>query len=716
MSKIFYHASNIGGLKNLLPLSIQHGGDEKVCYFTLFRAYALFYLRDIEINHITCSISNEGVTTYYEEFLNQLKVIYGGRSGYLYACENNTEITAGHTKGVWVAKQTVFPSSSEYIVDVYAEILKFEKKGEIRVIRYESLPDDKKAEIIEKWKGIIIKNNLFILNTQKSRFYAKSFPQAWELAIKTTLNEAIQTMTSEIVSILADNKPTIYLFGSVVLDDFKLGWSDIDIVVLTEREIPEQQAETLVGLRQNMLERYPGNPYFRLFEGGMLSADAFLNNRTERTIYWGTSGQRITDNYKLDSFGTAELLDKGILIYGDDVRGKMKYPTYAQMRDDIARHIETVREHGSSVGWLLDIARGIYTLRTGNVIAKTAAGEWALENELCPDVEAMEKAVSIRKEPTQYSKEDKLVDKAVVLRFADVIDNEFVNTIKRFAESELQHMNIIFNTLSLIRNKDGVSVWRVATNTDSYVMKCFDKTEYRCEITNYQLLNSLGVPTLKVIANTDCSIIIEDIERSEYRLGTADDMNDPNVAKLIAAWYKTLHNNGRKYANTHDFIDEFYRLTIDNIKMVQSKTGTEGLRVWQVIEDNFEQIISSIMELPRTLAYTDFHYSNLSVARDGSSALIFDYNFFYKSYVYSDIRNICWSLSEESKAAFLSVYGGYDEREVIIDDVADTLSGIVMDCQRKNFPKLAKNIAESINDERLLVAVGKLLEKRRTSK
>jgi predicted nucleotidyltransferase len=55
-----------------------------------------------------------------------------------------------------------------------------------------------------------------------------------------TLNEAMQMMTDEIMSILADNKPTIYLFGSVVLDDFKLGWSDIDVAVLTEHEITER--------------------------------------------------------------------------------------------------------------------------------------------------------------------------------------------------------------------------------------------------------------------------------------------------------------------------------------------------------------------------------------------------------------------------------------------------------------------------------------------
>lgn len=141
-----------------------------------------------------------------------------------------------------------------------------------------------------------------------------------------TLNEAIQIMTNEIVTVLADNKPTIYLFGSVALDDFQLGWSDIDILVLTNREIIEQQAETLVGLRQALLERYPGNSYFQLFEGGMLSADAFLQDNNERAVYWGTSGQRITDSYKMDSFGMAELLDRGILLYGEDIRSKMTYP------------------------------------------------------------------------------------------------------------------------------------------------------------------------------------------------------------------------------------------------------------------------------------------------------------------------------------------------------------------------------------------------------
>lgn len=63
----------------------------------------------------------------------------------------------------------------------------------------------------------------------------------------------------------------------------------------------------------------------------MISVNAFLNRKNEHTVYWGTSGQHITDNYKMDDLDIAGLLDSGILLYSDDVREKISYPTYAQM-------------------------------------------------------------------------------------------------------------------------------------------------------------------------------------------------------------------------------------------------------------------------------------------------------------------------------------------------------------------------------------------------
>lgn len=128
------------------------------------------------------------------------------------------------------------------------------------------------------------------------------------------LQKAIDTMKLNIVNILEQNTPSIYIYGSYVLNDFKLGWSDIDILVLTESQITEQQAKSLVGLRQAMLAVKPDNPYYRSFEGGMLTLDAFLSKKTDRVVYWGTSGERITDSYAFDSFGMAELVESSVLL------------------------------------------------------------------------------------------------------------------------------------------------------------------------------------------------------------------------------------------------------------------------------------------------------------------------------------------------------------------------------------------------------------------
>lgn len=60
-------------------------------------------------------------------------------------------------------------------------------------------------------------------------------------------------MKLNMVYILEPNIPSIYTYGSYVLNDFGLGCSDIDILVLTESQITEEQAKSLVGLRQAML-------------------------------------------------------------------------------------------------------------------------------------------------------------------------------------------------------------------------------------------------------------------------------------------------------------------------------------------------------------------------------------------------------------------------------------------------------------------------------
>ena len=249
---------------------------------------------------------------------------------------------------------------------------------------------------------------------------------------------SINKMVREINGILSDCEPSIYMYGSSALNDFRLGWSDIDILVLTEKQITEKQAQKLVGLRQAMLEREPGNPYYRCLEGGMLTLDALLHRGTDRVVYWGTSGERITDSYLFDSFCMTELIESGVLLLGKDIRPQLKVPTFDNLYADVRHHYETIRKYAQktgrsfySFGWMLDIARCIYTLRTGRIITKTEAGEWALENNLCPNPDVLEFSLKVRRNPLDYKEKKQVFDYAETLaepiqRFADVLEKELI--------------------------------------------------------------------------------------------------------------------------------------------------------------------------------------------------------------------------------------------------------------------------------------------------
>jgi len=153
----FYHASNIKDLNVLMPISQLHGSDDKVCYLTTVRAYALFYLRDMELDFVTCGMSGDGIVIYDEKFQGQLEALYRGRSGYLYVCENNGQIEMKR-KGIWASSSSVTVLNAEYIEDVYDAILEAERNGEAVIIRYESLSDEKKLENAEIMKDVRNRN------------------------------------------------------------------------------------------------------------------------------------------------------------------------------------------------------------------------------------------------------------------------------------------------------------------------------------------------------------------------------------------------------------------------------------------------------------------------------------------------------------------------------------------------------------------------------
>ena len=161
-----------------------------------------------------------------------------------------------------------------------------------------------------------------------------------------------------------------------------------------------------------------------------------LNDESGTGVYWGTSGERITDTYMFDSFGMTELIESSVLLCGKDIRNQLKAPEFSELYADVKHHYETIRKYVQksgrsfySFGWMLDIARCIYTLRTGKIIAKTDAADWALENNLCPDPDALRIALEVRRNPLNHKEDKQTFDYAETLaepiqRFADVLEKE----------------------------------------------------------------------------------------------------------------------------------------------------------------------------------------------------------------------------------------------------------------------------------------------------
>jgi len=262
--------------------------------------------------------------------------------------------------------------------------------------------------------------------------------------------------------------------------------------------------------------------------------------------------------------------------------------------------------------------------------------------------------------------------------------------------------------INLIREKFGISVFRVFSGGASYVGKYFSEEQLhgRKEIQYYQILQSIGVPTLEMLAHTDCLMLLKDIEASEtYRLGTEQDMSGCAIARLIAAWFKQLHNSGRNCEGLQglDLLDHPEEdLSTKNITNAIEKSNSHENPFWALLLEHIEGIKNAYARLCDTITYNDFWWDNMAVARDGASALMFDYNCMYRKYAYADIRHILSVLSKQAGAAFLEAYGPYSAEEKAFEDVFFPLTGLLSAYQMEAFPSWAHAFTDMLHSGELM--------------
>ena len=143
--------------------------------------------------------------------------------------------------------------------------------------------------------------------------------------------------------------------------------------------------------------------------------------------------------------------------------------------------------------------------------------------------------------------------------------------------------------------------------------------------------------------------------------------------------------------------DEADFFTLENIAYIKEKTGTQDAPAWVLMEQNYAAINDLLRKVRRTITYNDFYYTNMVVAKDKSSALMFDYNLLGKGYAYTDVRNVLSSLSEEAGKVYLDEYGKFDPAEKALDDVVSVVVTLYLACQRDEFPWWAQALIDEID-------------------
>lgn len=294
-----------------------------------------------------------------------------------------------------------------------------------------------------------------------------------------------------------------------------------------------------------------------------------------------------------------------------------------------------------------------------------------------------------------------------------------MNAIERISREIYEKTGHMPENFRLIRKKGGVHVYRCEYSGKSAVAKYFLRVADRREILNYRWLQNWKIPVLPVYALGKSCILMEDVEISDqWRLGRDDDLSDEKTARALAEWYVRLHEPGIAWRLSYSENDLFSR---EKLHLLEKKLP-EAEALWAYLEENFEVIRREIEGQAAFITYNDFYWTNLAVRRDGSAAMMFDYNLMGKGYRYADIRNVTSSLSKAAGKAFEEEYCRlYQERygkqpdftrEKRLDEVISPVCGLISAYERAEFPTWAEEMKREAIDGTLLEKARALAEDR----
>lgn len=231
-----------------------------------------------------------------------------------------------------------------------------------------------------------------------------------ESLMKIEIQNVYRRFSRDVDRIFMGRLKAVYAYGSAVYGDLHIGYSDLDFFAVVSCEITKEMFEELLSYRKAL--KASEDKLYGMLEGEFVP-ESILASRQGPVGYWGTSGERIKDRYDLAGFSMRSLHENGVLIFGEEVRTGIPYPSDEEMLSQVSQLIATIRKYAvatnegiHSADWLFLICQSLYWLKTGSITCKTKAAEWAREQFNEPWCTSLNKAIWLRIHPEEAGTEE----------------------------------------------------------------------------------------------------------------------------------------------------------------------------------------------------------------------------------------------------------------------------------------------------------------------
>lgn len=237
----------------------------------------------------------------------------------------------------------------------------------------------------------------------------------------TNVNVVLRELLTSTQAILGSHFLGMYLSGSLALGDFDARSSDVDLVVVTDAELPDDLVEALRAMHAQF--DASGSPWAAKVDAVYIPQEALRSSAASSGSYpqveWGRGFfvEHLEDGWCMQC---AILREHGVVLAGPDPRTLIEPVDPQNLRRASAVIAETWQEQAhhdpSWLVWLqhggehafvvLTLCRILYTLDQGTVASKPAAARWAHQAAGARWASLIERALAGRHERQEVSARD----------------------------------------------------------------------------------------------------------------------------------------------------------------------------------------------------------------------------------------------------------------------------------------------------------------------